>query len=217
MSMKELGVLKNGSPRSWDDERSSPLAETTGSKRTQVPLGEPPLCCTSESTSTQSNSPFPFAMKMDRSAFDVRCLLNRNVALSSLPNSSSRRLPKVATSPSLKFADSMIGSWPCYPSSDAPKPSSFNLPRSQRSKTDRRDAHSLSELLWTNRDRLRDGLLIAGARQVVLPSDHHAESQRITLLRKDAGRSEPNPPTASNIFCDDTTSVADAYQNIPQC
>ena len=55
-------------------------------------------------------------------------------------------------------------------------------------KTDRRDAHALSELLWTNRDRLREGLPIAGARQVVLPSNHHAESQRITLLRKDAGR-----------------------------
>ncbi|WP_431197880.1 IS110 family transposase [Rhodopirellula bahusiensis] len=55
-------------------------------------------------------------------------------------------------------------------------------------KTDRRDAHSLSELLWTNRDRMREGLPITGARQVVLPTKHHAESQRITLLRKDAGR-----------------------------
>ena len=55
-------------------------------------------------------------------------------------------------------------------------------------KTDRRDAHSLSELLWTNRDRLRDGQPITGARRVVLPTKHHAESQRITLLRKDAGR-----------------------------
>ncbi len=55
-------------------------------------------------------------------------------------------------------------------------------------KTDRRDAHSLSELLWTNRDRLRDGQPITGARRVVLPTMHHAESQRITLLRKDAGR-----------------------------
>lgn len=55
-------------------------------------------------------------------------------------------------------------------------------------KTDRRDAHSLSELLWTNRDRIRLGKPIAGARQVISPSEHHAESQRITLLRKDAGR-----------------------------
>lgn len=55
-------------------------------------------------------------------------------------------------------------------------------------KTDRRDAHSLSELLWTNRDRLKQGLPIQGARQVVLPSEHYAESQRVTLLRKDAGR-----------------------------
>lgn len=55
-------------------------------------------------------------------------------------------------------------------------------------KTDRRDAHSLSELLWTNRDRLRQGQHITGARQVVLPTKRHAENQRITLLRKDAGR-----------------------------
>lgn len=55
-------------------------------------------------------------------------------------------------------------------------------------KTDRRDAHTLSELLWNNRTRIAEGKPIAGARQVVLPSEHHAESQRVTLLRKDAGR-----------------------------
>ena len=54
-------------------------------------------------------------------------------------------------------------------------------------KTDRRDAHSLSELLWNNRERIAQGKPIAGARQVILPSEKYAEDQRITLLRKDAG------------------------------
>ncbi|QEG40466.1 IS110 family RNA-guided transposase [Roseimaritima ulvae] len=55
-------------------------------------------------------------------------------------------------------------------------------------KTDKRDAHALSELLWVNQHRLRAGEPVRGVRQVILPSKHHAESQRITLLRKDAGR-----------------------------
>ena len=55
-------------------------------------------------------------------------------------------------------------------------------------KTDRRDAHSLSELLWVNQHRLRKGEPVRGVRQVVLPSLHHAGSQRVTLLRQQAGR-----------------------------
>jgi transposase len=55
-------------------------------------------------------------------------------------------------------------------------------------KTDRRDAHALSELLWVNRHRLRAGEPVRGVRQVVLPSKIDAEDQRITLLRKDAGK-----------------------------
>lgn len=55
-------------------------------------------------------------------------------------------------------------------------------------KTDRRDAHALSELLWVNQHRLRAGEPVRGIRQVVLPSKIDAENQRITLLRKDAGK-----------------------------
>lgn len=55
-------------------------------------------------------------------------------------------------------------------------------------KTDRRDAHALSELLWVNRDRVTRGEPIRGVRQVTLPNATDAESQRITLLRRDAGR-----------------------------
>lgn len=55
-------------------------------------------------------------------------------------------------------------------------------------KTDRRDAHALSELLWVNRDRLTQGLPVRGVRQIITPSKIDAENQRITMLRRDAGR-----------------------------
>lgn len=55
-------------------------------------------------------------------------------------------------------------------------------------KTDRRDAHALSELLWVNQHRLRAGAPVRGIRQVVLPSKIDTENQRITLLRRDAGK-----------------------------
>ena len=57
-----------------------------------------------------------------------------------------------------------------------------------RIKTDRRDAHSLSELLWVNRDRIAAGQSIRGVRQVILPTKIDAENQRITLLRRTSGR-----------------------------
>ncbi len=55
-------------------------------------------------------------------------------------------------------------------------------------KTDRRDAHSLSELLWVNRDRIERQQPIRGVRQVFIPSQRDAENLRITLLRQQAGR-----------------------------
>lgn len=55
-------------------------------------------------------------------------------------------------------------------------------------KTDRRDANSLSELLWINRDRIAAGLPIRGVRRVVVPEPIHLENQRITMLRQQAGR-----------------------------
>lgn len=55
-------------------------------------------------------------------------------------------------------------------------------------KTDRRDANSLSELLWVNRDRIKSGKPITGVRRVVVPDLIHIENQRITMLRQQAGR-----------------------------
>src|SRR5262245_365767 len=58
----------------------------------------------------------------------------------------------------------------------------------KRCKTDRRDAASLSELLWVNRDRLLAGKPVRGVRQVDIASSSDQESRRLTTLRKDAGQ-----------------------------
>ena len=55
-------------------------------------------------------------------------------------------------------------------------------------KTDRRDANSLSELLWINRERINAGLPIRGVRRVVVPTKFDAENQRITMIRQQVGR-----------------------------
>ena len=92
----------------------------------------------------------------------------------------------------------MTGCWNCYPSTAASKPFSSSLPKNPKVKTDRRDAHALSELLWVNQHRLRAGQPVRGIRQVVLPSKIDAENQRLTLLRKDAGKMRTRAPTASS-------------------
>ena len=51
-----------------------------------------------------------------------------------------------------------------------------------------RCTRAVSELLWVNQHRLRAGEPVRGVRQVILPSKFDAQSQRITLLRKDAGK-----------------------------
>jgi transposase len=59
----------------------------------------------------------------------------------------------------------------------------------KRCKTDRRDAASLSELLWVNRDRLLAGKPVRGVRQVDIASSSDQENRRLTTLRKEAGGS----------------------------
>ncbi len=52
-----------------------------------------------------------------------------------------------------------------------------------RNKTDRRDAHALSELLWINRDRLLRGDRVQGVRTVHIPSPRQERDRRLTQLR----------------------------------
>lgn len=57
-----------------------------------------------------------------------------------------------------------------------------------RVKTDRRDAHSLSLLLWLNRTRIGRGRPIRGVNSICVPSKFAAENQRENLLRQQTGR-----------------------------
>ncbi len=58
----------------------------------------------------------------------------------------------------------------------------------KKCKTDRRDAASLSELLWVNRDRLLQGKPVRGLRQVDIARSTDQENRRLTTLRKEAGQ-----------------------------
>ncbi len=58
----------------------------------------------------------------------------------------------------------------------------------KKRKTDRRDAASLSELLWVNRARLLEGKPVRGLRQVDIPTKTDREDRRLTTLREQAGQ-----------------------------
>ena len=58
----------------------------------------------------------------------------------------------------------------------------------KKCKTDRRDAASLSELLWVNRERLPQGKPVRGLRQIDIACSTDQENRRLTTLRKDAGQ-----------------------------
>lgn len=51
-------------------------------------------------------------------------------------------------------------------------------------KTDRRDAHGLSELLWVNRERLQRGERVHGVRTVHVPSEEQNADRCLTMTRE---------------------------------
>lgn len=51
-------------------------------------------------------------------------------------------------------------------------------------KTDRRDANTLGELLWTNRQRLLAGHALQNLRRIRLPSDEEGANRQLTELRR---------------------------------
>jgi transposase len=51
-------------------------------------------------------------------------------------------------------------------------------------KTDRRDAHGLSELLWVNRERLQRGEPVHGVRTVHVPSEAEQADRSVTMTRE---------------------------------
>lgn len=56
--------------------------------------------------------------------------------------------------------------------------------KKDKQKTDRRDANTLGELLWTNRVRLLSGSSLQNVRRVRLPSDAECANRQLTELRK---------------------------------
>jgi transposase len=57
-----------------------------------------------------------------------------------------------------------------------------------KTKTDRRDASKLSELLWVNRQRLLAGERAKGVRRVYQPTDDERQDRQLTSVRMRAGR-----------------------------
>jgi len=57
-----------------------------------------------------------------------------------------------------------------------------------KTKTDRRDAQKLADLLWLNRGRLAAGQVVRGLRRVHLVSDQEREDRQLTSLRKTLGQ-----------------------------
>jgi len=55
-------------------------------------------------------------------------------------------------------------------------------------KTDRRDASALSEILWINRDRIRQGQPVRGLRRIQIPDAEQQADRRLTSLRHNVGR-----------------------------
>jgi len=57
-----------------------------------------------------------------------------------------------------------------------------------KKKTDRRDANSLGEVLWVNRQRLLAGKVVQGVRRVQMPCEQDAQDRQITALRQRLGQ-----------------------------
>lgn len=78
-------------------------------------------------------------------------------------------------------------------------------------KTDRRDANRLGELLWVNRGRLQAGQRIPGLKRVQLGSSQAAENRQLTAFRREivAQRTKainPGPPCIDEAQSDSRVS-----------
>ena len=64
----------------------------------------------------------------------------------------------------------------------------IQVERRSKKKTDRRDAHQLSGLLWVNRGRLLAGQRVEGVRRIQPPTDRDAEDRQLTAVRQRMGQ-----------------------------
>jgi transposase len=64
----------------------------------------------------------------------------------------------------------------------------IQVEKRSRKKTDRRDAHQLSGILWINRGRLLAGQRVEGVRRIQPPTERDAEDRQLTSMRQRMGR-----------------------------
>jgi len=64
----------------------------------------------------------------------------------------------------------------------------IQVEKRSKKKTDRRDAHQLSGVLWVNRGRLLAGRRVEGVRRIQPPTDREAEDRQLTAVRQRMGR-----------------------------
>jgi transposase len=64
----------------------------------------------------------------------------------------------------------------------------IQVEKRSRTKTDRRDAHQLSSILWLNRHRLLAGQRVEGVRRIQPTTQQDAEDRQVTVLRKRLGQ-----------------------------
>ncbi len=64
----------------------------------------------------------------------------------------------------------------------------IQVEKRSKKKTDRRDAHQLSGLLWVNRGRLLAGQRVEGMRRIQPPTDQEAEDRQLTAVRQRLAR-----------------------------
>jgi len=64
----------------------------------------------------------------------------------------------------------------------------IQVEKRSKKKTDRRDAHQLSGLLWVNRHRLLAGQRVEGVRRIQPPTPQEAEDRQLTALQKRVGQ-----------------------------
>lgn len=151
--MKELGVQGNGSPRSWEDERSFFPWGKTGLKTYPSP---------SRRTATMlyigiDQHAKQLTVSLRDEAGDIR--LRRQVStqperclefLTKLNEKATDEGGYIAIVEVCGFNDWLLD---LLPKHGCHQVILIQPTKKPKVKTDRRDAHSLSELLWTNRDQ----------------------------------------------------------------
>ena len=173
--MKELGVLKNGSPRSWATSDRLTRVESAGLKTYSVPLGEPIMLYlgidqhAKQITISLRNAQGDVILKRQVSTEPKRC-----VEFFTKLKETAGQAGYIAILEVCGFNDWLLELLPKY---GCKQTILIQPTKKPKVKTDRRDAHSLSELLWVNQHRLLAGESVRGVRQVVQADQESTRKQ----------------------------------------